>query len=410
MLAKEKIAKLNQAISGAKNSPLYRVQLPLPDKKIESLDDFSSRIPFTRKQDLRDAYPYGGLAVPRSKVIEIHTSSGTSGRPVGSFLTKRDIEIGSQQIAKAWATFGVNERSVVLFAMSYGLYSGAALNTYAIQTLGAFVVPASIIPIDKYIDLIMDYGVTHIVAVPGFYYYLSSKMLDRGIDPRSTSLTTMIAAGETYSEDTRQEIEKMFCTTVYDHYGLVEINTGICYECEYKNGLHVLDEYVYAEVVNVSDPDNPVSAKIGQKGELVLTALDKEASPVLRYRTGDVVTNLGCEKCECGRTTQKISRISGRIDSVISIKGVKVDPYALRREIQKEFKTVKDGMMSIRVQRNRVHYTPAVLVTLESPGNTIQLAEFLHRNTSIKFEVMHVPIEHWFANKNKAPLVEYVEE
>ncbi len=402
--------KLNLIIKQAAKSPLYKTQLPLPRKSIVSLDDFARKVPFTLKQDLRDAYPYGGLTVSKSKVIEIHTSSGTSGRPVGSFLTKRDIEKSSMEIGKAWATFGVDEDSVVLFAMSYGLYSGAAINTYAIQSLGAFVVPASIVPIDKYIDLILDYGVTHIVAVPGFYYYLHHRMLERGIDPKSTSLSTMIAAGETYSEATRSEIEAMFNTTVYDHYGLVEVNTGICYECPFKNGLHVLDDYVYAEVINFSDPANPTIAKPCELGELVLSNLDKEASPVLRYRTGDMVTNLGVVSCECGRTTQKISRIMGRADSVISIKGVKLDPYALRVDIQKQFNTVKDGMMSIRVQRNRIHYTPVILATLNNAEHVDQLRDFVYRATSIKFDVQHMPIEYWFTNKNKAPLVEYVEE
>ena len=404
------LSKLNTIIPHASNAPLYKVQLPLPEKKLTSLIEFHKKVPFTLKQDLRDAYPYGGLAVSRDKVMEIHTSSGTSGRPVGSFLTKFDVEEGSREIGKAWANFGVNEKSIVMFAMSYGLYSGASINTYAVQSLGAFVIPASIIPIDKYIDLILDYGVTHIVGVPGFYYYLYAKMLERGIDPTQTSLTTMIAAGETYSEATRHEIQSMFNTTVFDHYGLVEINTGICFECPFKNGLHVLDDYVYTEVLNFSDPVNPVPARTGEKGELVLTNLNKEASPVIRYRTGDVVTNLGKKLCECGRTTQKISRIQGRVDSVVSIKGVKLDPYALRRDIQEKFTTVKDGMISFRVQKNRIHYTPLIIVTLEDPSHADILKKYVYQLTSLKFDVQHTPIEYWFINKNKAPLVEYVEE
>jgi phenylacetate-CoA ligase len=410
MTATNTIRKLNAIISHASNAPLYKVQLPLPEKKLTSLNEFQKTVPFTLKQDLRDAYPYGGLAVSRNKIMEIHTSSGTSGRPVGSFLTKLDVEEGSREIGKAWSTFGVDEKSIVMFAMSYGLYSGASINTYAVQSLGAFVIPASIIPIDKYIDLILDYGVTHIVGVPGFYYYLYAKMLERGVDPKQTSLTTMIAAGETYSEATRQEIQNMFNTTVFDHYGLVEINTGICFECPYKNGLHILDDYVYAEVLNFSDSANPIPTKTGEKGELVLTNLNKEASPVLRYRTGDVVINLGKKVCECGRTTQKISRIQGRVDSVVSIKGVKLDPYALRRDIQEKFTTVKDGMISFRVQKNRIHYTPVIIVTLEDPSHADILKKHVYQLTSLRFDVQHAPIEYWFINKNKAPLVEYVED
>lgn len=410
MSSQDTLDKLNLIISHASKAPLYNAQLPLPKEKLTSLAEFHEKVPFTLKQDLRNAYPYGGLAVPLSEVIEIHTSSGTSGLPVGSFLTKHDIEEGSGEISKAWATFGVNEESVVMFAMSYGLYSGAAINTYAIQSLGAFVIPASIIPIDRYVDLIIDYGVTHIVGVPGFYYYLHAKMIERGIDPTQTTLTTMIAAGETYTETTRQEIQDMFDTTVYDHYGLVEINTGICYECPLKDGLHVLDDYVYTEVLDFSNPTNPTPTKLGEVGELVLTNLHSEASPVLRYRTGDVVSNLGKQMCKCGRNTQKISRIQGRVDSVVSIKGVKLDPYALRRDIQKQFTTVKDGMIAFRVQKNRIHYTPRIVVTLEDPSHASTLEKYVYQLTSLKFEVQHTPIEYWFINKNKTTLVEYVEE
>jgi phenylacetate-coenzyme A ligase PaaK-like adenylate-forming protein len=214
----------------------------------------------------------------------------------------------------------------------------------------------------------------------------------------------VIAAGESYAEQTRQEIQRLLNVTAYDHYGLAEINTGIAHECEHHNGLHVLDEYVHAEVVDAEGEP----AGHGQAGELVLTTLGKEASPVLRYKTGDKVEDLGTGTCECGRTTRKVSRVLGRVDSVVSVRGVKVDPYELRGALCRQFPDVKGGLMALRVSRGRVDFTPVIVVSVPDAARRRSIAAFLRSQTLLTFDVEHVPIDYWFAGKNKAAIVEYV--
>ncbi len=393
---------LNQTIECASATKLYHEELKGIDFPLHSVTEIE-KLPFTTKQDLRAAYPYGGLAVSKDQIIEFHTSSGTSGKPVGSFLTAQDIANGNKAIGEAWAYFGVGKDSVVLFAMSYGLFSGAALNSYAIQSLGGLVIPASIIPIEKYVELIQDLGVNTLVALPGFYYYLHETMLRYDIDPKQTSLKTMIAAGESYSEATRQQIQDMFNTKVYDHYGLAEVNTGIAYECSFQQGMHILDSYVHAEIIQ-----DGVPAPVGGEGELVLTSLEKEASPIIRYRTGDKVTNLGIRDCQCGKRSQMISRVHGRLDSVISIKGIKVDPYELKSKIQHELGYVNDGLITFMIAKNTIHYKPTILIASEDTSVHRDIEDFLRNNTFVNFKVESAPKEFWFKNKNKAKIVEYV--
>ena len=397
------LEKLRKTVALCANTNLYK------DMNIRSIDiqDMSdiNKLPFTTKQGLREVYPYGALAVPIEEVIEVHTSSGTSGKPVGSFFTKNDIILGNTAIGKAWRNFGLDENSRVMFAMRYGLFSGAPINTYALQSLGVFVLPAGIIPIDQHISLIIDYKIDTIVGLPGYFRYLYDRLLHNKIDIDSFPLKKIIAAGEPYSEKTRQEIECNFNVEVFDHYGLAEVNTGIAYECQQKNGLHILDDYVIAEVVNNKDRQ----VVEGEDGELVLTSLEKKASPIIRYKTGDLVNWFGVVDCACGVKSTKISRIQGRVDSVISIKGVKVDPYELRSSIQDALpNTVSHGVCSFRVQNNRIDYVPKILVVSGiSELEKNQLIEFIKKKTMLNFEVETMPLSYWFDNKNKAKIVEY---
>lgn len=394
---------LRKTVDSAAGTELYRSK-GLGKVHLDDCNDIT-KLPFTTKADLRKAYPYGGLAVPIQSVVEVHTSSGTSGKPVGSFLTKQDIRTGNAAIGKAWRAFGVDQNSRVMFAMRYGLFSGAPINTYAIQSIDGFVLPAGIMPIDQQIDLIIDYNIDTVVGLPGFFRYLSSRLQHRGHAMDNFPLKTIIAAGETYSDVTRNEIERSFNAHVFDHYGLAEVNTGIAYECRQRRGLHVLDNYVVAEVIDESGQ----SVEIGEKGELVLTSLNKQASPVLRYRTGDITQYLGEVDCECGTQSTMIGRIEGRLDAAVSIKGVKVDPYDLRSMIQEHFPALlSHGVCSFRIRENRIDYRPKLIVASGiSEIESAKLLGFLKKKTMIDFEVETMPLSYWFDNKNKAKLVEY---
>ena len=322
MLKKSILKKFNQSIRAAEKSKFYEKKLA--GLRVNTVEDIA-KIPLTTKLELREQAPFGTLAVPLNKVIEVHTSSGTTGKSIPSFFTKKDIDNTKKYISKAWAAFGITNRDVVQFMMQYGLFSGAFLNHYALTHLGAFVVPAGISNSMKQIQLMQEFQTTTIVAVPSYYFRLKEVFEQENIKLEDLSLKRGIAAGETYSNSTRKKIENMFNIDVYDHYGLAEINTGICYECKYKEGMHVLDDYVYAEIVN---PKTGEVLGENEEGELVLTTLEKEANPIIRYKTGDI-TSITYEKCKCGRTQPRIEMIKGRVDNTIQLHGVKIYPIEI---------------------------------------------------------------------------------
>lgn len=399
----DRLNKLRKTVKLCASTDLYKSK-NVNNVPLNKLSDIQ-KLPFTTKTELREAYPYGGLATSIEDVLEVHTSSGTSGSPVGSFLTQKDIEAGNLAIGRAWQNFGINKDSRVMFAMRYGLFSGAPINTYAIQSLGAFVLPAGIIPVDQYIESIIDYKIDTVIGLPGFFRYLYSRLNHNKVDIDLLPIKTVIAAGEAYSEETRHEIERNLKVNVYDHYGLAEVNTGIAYECSEHCGLHILDDYVVAEVV---DPKGN-QVKIGESGELVLTSLRKEASPIIRYKTGDATSYLGEVDCKCGVTSYMISRLEGRVDSAVSIKGIKVNPYELRAKIQTEFPDIiSHGVCSLRVQQNRIDYKPKLIVVSGiSDTEKIELEQFVKDITMLDFEIDTMPLSYWFDNKNKAKIVEY---
>ena len=328
MMSKKILNLLNETISNARNSDFYKLKLKDQPLKLESLSDLK-KLPFTTKKELRDCYPFGALAVPVNEVIELHTSSGTTGKATLSYFTKEDLKNGSKAISKAWKCFGINDNSRVQFMMSYGLFSGAALNTYAIQELGGLVVPAGIQSAEKQIQMMLDFKIDTIVGTVGYYYYLFDYIKENKIPLDEFFLKRGIMAGEIYSNKVREEIEHKFKIKIFDHYGLCEVNTGIAYECEFRNGLHLLDDYVFPEIIN---PESGEVLPLDSEGELVLTTLKKKASPLIRYRTGDI-TLIKSGRCPCGRNSVRIDRIKRRVDDLIFIKGIKIDPYELKEYI-----------------------------------------------------------------------------
>jgi len=398
------LKSLNETIQRARSTNLYKGKSL---KEISELSELKS-LPFTTKQDLRDNYPFGGLATDMSEVLEVHTSSGTTGKAAISFLTRKDIKKGNKAISQAWKTFGVNQDSRVMFVMSYGLFSGAAINTYAIQHLGAFVLPSGIQPIDTQLRLIMDFEIDTIVATPGFYLYLINYMKEIKFDVNNLNLKRVIAAGEVYSEEIRQKIQNDLQTEVFDHYGLCEVNTGIAYECEYHKGLHILDDYILAEVI---DPQTRDICKDGDVGELVLTSLKKEASPIIRYRTGDK-TRLIPGLCECGRESVRIDRIIGRVSETMFIKGIKIDPYELKDFIIQEAKdTLNTYDMIFEIKKNNVNFVPKVFLGIDQDKESlIKLSKKIKNLTKIDFEIVPVDSSYFKRDKhNKVKIIRYAE-
>jgi len=389
------LKNLNRTIELAKRTELYKFKNL---HKLDSLDELSS-LPFTSKENLRNSYPYGGLAVSKNSIIEVHTTSGTTGKPTLSFFTKNDLTEGSRAISEAWMTFGINKISKVMFIMSYGLYSGTALNTYAIQSIGAFVLPAGIQPVKTQVDFMADFGIDTIISTPGFLLYLYQWMRGNKFDRSRLKLVRAIAAGEVYSNTIREDIEDKLQIKVFDHYGLCEVNTGIAYECQERKGLHVIDDYVIPEII---DPKTGKVLPHGEYGELVLTSLKKEASPIIRYRTKDITCILP-GKCPCGRDRIRIDRIKSRVNETLFIKGLKIDPYELRDFMRKYLNSkLFAGNIQIIIKENDIKFTPKILLTLVDNDIKVlrDLEQKVYEFTRVKFYIENVSQEFFDREKN----------
>lgn len=402
-----RLALLEATLAHARRAPLYADKLGAAPRALGSLAELHD-LPLTTKAELRDAQPFGALAVPLDDVIEVHTSSGTTNTPVPSFFTRDDLAVGSAAIAEAWRAFGIDRGSRVQFAMAYGLFSGAQLNTYALQHLGAFVLPAGIQSTYRHVQLLADYRIDTMVATPGYYLHLADFLDERDVPRASLALTRGIAAGEVYAEEVRGAIERRLGIRVFDHYGLCEVNTGIAYECEHRTGLHVLDDYVIAEVV---DPVTGAPVADGVEGELVLTSLRKQASPVIRYRTGDV-TRLRTDPCPCGRATARIDRIRRRVDDLLFIKGIKVDPHELKAMVLAAAGDRIAADVQLVVHARDAAHGPRVLVALKRPGDADLLAELQHllrERIGLRFCVENVDASYFDREtRMKLKVVEYV--
>lgn len=400
---------LNKTIRVARNSDFYKSKLLKFPKKLNNINDLKY-FPFTTKKELRDCYPFGALAVPISDIVELHTSSGTTGKATLSYFTKKDLKNSSVAISKAWKCFGIDKNSRVQFMMSYGLFSGAALNTYAIQELGGLVIPAGIQSAEKQIQMMIDFKVDTIVGTVGYYFYLFDYITEKQISLDKFSLKRGIMAGEIYSDKIRTEVENNFNIKIFDHYGLCEVNTGIAYECNFRNGLHFLDDYVFPEIIN---PETGDVLPPDTEGELVLTTLKKQASPLIRYRTGDI-TSIKSGVCPCGRTSIRIDRIKRRVDDLIFIKGIKIDPYELKEYILEISCNHIFSDIKIKVKSSFENYRPEILVSLKDPSNTNLLnyiKKLLKEKTLLTFNIKHVDNSYFQrGDNNKVKLVEYVDK
>ena len=398
---------LNKTLQQARKSELYKLKLKKTPTCLKNINELRS-FPFTTKKELRDCYPFGSLAVPVNNVIELHTSSGTTGKSTLSYFTKEDLKNSSKEISKAWKCFGITNNSRVQFMMSYGLFSGAALNTYAIQELGGLVVPAGIQSAEKQIQMMLDFKIDTLVGTVGYYFYLFDFIKENKISLDKFSLKRGIMAGEIYSDKVRAEVENKFGIKIFDHYGLCEVNTGIAYECEYRNGLHLLDDYVFAEIIN---PETGEVLPLDSEGELVLTTLKKKASPLIRYRTGDI-TLIKSGKCSCGRSSIRIDRIKRRVDDLLFIKGIKIDPYELKEYILATFGEYIFSDIKIRVKSSFENFKPEILVSLRDSfrKDILKIIEKkLKDKTLITFDIKYVERDYFQRGENnKVKFVEYV--
>jgi phenylacetate-CoA ligase len=315
-----------------KNVTHYRKkfdELGVIPEDIRSLTDLT-KLPFTTKDDLRINYPYGMFAVPLREVVRIHSSSGTTSKPIVVGYTKNDVRIWSNLVARFMTAAGVTHDDLVQIAFSYGLFTGAFGLHYGAEVIGASVIPMSTGNTEKQIMIMQDYKTTVLVSTPSYAMELVGRLSKAGIDPKSLSLKVGLFGGEPWSEKMRREIESGLCLSATDNYGLSEvIGPGIAGECQCKKGLHIYEDSFIPEII---DPQSGALLPSGSEGELVLTTLTKEAFPMIRYRTGDI-TSLDYSPCACGRTLVRMQRIARRSDDMLIIRGVNVYPSQIEEAI-----------------------------------------------------------------------------
>ncbi|RAP46797.1 MAG: phenylacetate--CoA ligase [Methanosphaera sp. rholeuAM74] len=296
---------------------------------IQTLDDIE-KLPFTTKTDLRASYPFGLFAVDQKEIVEIHTSSGTTGKPTVSGYTREDIDIWSEVVARGLTMMGIDENDIIQNTHGYGLFTGGFGVHYGGQKIGATVIPISTGQTLRQIELMKDFKTTMIIFTPSYGLHIAEELDAMGIKPSDLNLKAIGFGSESWTEEMRKQIEDKFKTPAYNIYGLTEvIGPGVAMECEQQEGLHIYEDHFYPEII---DSKTLKHVPEGKTGELVLTTLTRVGMPIIRFRTHDV-TSIHRGRCGCGRTFVKMDRITGRTDDMLKIKGVSVFPSQIEKAL-----------------------------------------------------------------------------
>ena len=302
---------------------------------IKELSDLS-KLPFTTKQDLRDYYPFQLLAVRKRDIVRIHASSGTTGKQIVAGYTRNDLDQWANGVARQLVATGASNKSRVQVSYGYGLFTGGLGAHQGAEKVGAMVIPTSSGNTERQIRFMCDLGTTHLCCTPSYAMYLGETVKEMGVK-NQLNLQAGIFGAEPWTEEMRKQIEDSLGIKAYDIYGLTEISgPGVAFECECQHGMHINEDNFIAEII---DPDTGEVLPEGTKGELVFTSLDKEAFPLLRYRTRDICV-LSRKKCSCGRTLVKMAKPMGRSDDMLIIKGVNVFPSQIESVLVKMAKTM----------------------------------------------------------------------
>ncbi len=316
------------------NVPMYKKrfdEIGFKPEMLKSLSDLQ-KLPFTVKDDLRDNYPFGLFAVPQSDIVRIHASSGTTGKPTVVGYTKNDLENWAEMIARIVTAAGADKNTIVQIAFGYGLFTGALGLHYGLEKIGATVVPTSSGNSEKQLMLMRDFKTNALVATPSYALYLSELAKESGYPMSDYHLKMGILGSEGCTPEMRDQIEKNWGMFVTDNYGMSETGgPGLSGECELRCGLHINEDFYLCEII---DPKTGEVLPEGSEGELVVTTLTKEGIPLIRYRTKDL-TNITYEPCKCGRTTARMSKIKGRSDDMLKIRGVNIFPSQVESVLMK---------------------------------------------------------------------------
>ena len=331
--------------------PYYR---DLMDKKgvkpedIRGIDDLK-KLPFIEKSDLRETYPYGMLAVPTDECVRIHSTSGTTGKRVIAYYTQNDIDLWDDCCARALIAAGADKEDVVQVSYGFGLFTGGAGLNGGSHKVGCLTLPLSSGNTERQIQFMTDLGATVLCCTPSYAAYIGESLKEMGYTPDDIPLKAGIFGAEPWTQEIRENIERSLGIKAYDIYGLTEISgPGVAFECSEQNGMHVNEDHFVAEIIN---PDTGEVLPDGEKGELVFTCLDKEAFPLLRYRTRDICV-LNRTPCSCGRTHVRMSKPMGRSDDMMIIRGVNVFPSQIEAVLLNEGFTPNYQIKLSRVNNN----------------------------------------------------------
>ena len=327
--------RLKKTVRHCFNSPFYRKRLGeigLKADDIHTLDDLK-KIPFTTKQDLRDNYPFGIASIPIDQCVRLHSSSGTTGNPTVILHSQKDLDEWANAVARCLWMVGLRPHDIFQNSSGYGMFTGGLGFQYGAERLGMMTIPAAAGNTARQIKFICDFGTTALHAVPSYVARLHDVMVEQGIDPvKDTKLRTLIIGAEPHSEEQRKRIETMMGVKAYNSFGMSEMcGPGVAFECPEQNGMHIWEDYYIVEIV---DPVTLQPVPDGEVGELVLTTLNREAMPLLRYRTRDLTRILPGE-CPCGRHHVRLDRMKGRSDDMMIVKGVNIFPIQIEQILMK---------------------------------------------------------------------------
>lgn len=329
------LKKLQGVVKKAyENVPYYQKKfqdMEIFPEDIQTLGDIQ-KLPFTTKDDLRQVYPFGMFAVPNKDIIEVHTSSGTTGKPVVSGYTREDIDLWSEVMARGLTMMGVDDDDIIQNTHGYGLFTGGFGVHYGAQKIGATVIPISTGQTRRQIEIMNDFGTTVMIFTPSYGLYLSEIADEEGFDPENSQLKAIGFGAEMWTNEMRKEIENRFGAPAFNIYGLTEImGPGVAIECQEQNGLHIFEDHFYPEIIDTQTSQN---LEPGQNGELVLTTLSRVGMPIIRFITKDI-TALRYDGCGCGRSLVKMDRITGRSDDMLKVRGVAVFPSQIEKALLK---------------------------------------------------------------------------